>query len=318
LLGGLGAILMFHHVRPWRGNGFAPNRGLEITPEFLDEAIRALRANGFDIVALDDLKARLASPGARRFAVLTLDDGYRDNLEHALPVFERHGAPFAIYVATGFADATARLWWIEIEEAVRALDEVPFEGRVLPARDDAEKTAAFLDIYWNLRSGSEERLLAEAAALSARAGVDGAALTRSLCMGWSEIEGLSKHGLCSIGAHTVTHPRLAKLDDARARREMAESRATIEARLGKPVRHFAYPVGDPTSAGPRDFALAAEIGFDTAVTTRKGMLFSPHAGSALNLPRLSVNGDFQRRDYLDLLLTGAPFWIWNKGRRIAA
>ncbi len=315
---GRGAILMFHHIRPWAGGVFTPNRGLEITPEFLDETIAALHGRGFDIVPLGEIPARLRQPNEKPFAALTFDDGYRDNLVHAIPVLEKYGAPFTIYIATGFADGTARLWWVELENAIRALDSVPFAGQTLPASAADEKMAAFLAIYWNLRAGSEARLLDEIARIAALARIDGAALTRGLCMNWEEIAKLATHPLCTIGAHTVTHPRLAKLGDAPARQEMAASRDAIEARLGQPVRHFAFPVGDPTSASPREFAVAAELGFDTAVTTRKGMIFDAHAGRLTALPRLSVNGDYQERAYLELLLTGAPFWLWNRGRRIAA
>ncbi|MCC2097623.1 MAG: polysaccharide deacetylase, partial [Hyphomicrobiales bacterium] len=85
--GGAGAILMLHRVRPWTGGAFAPNRLLEVTPEFLEEVIETLRSQDFDFVSMDEAVARLQEPGgqARRFAALTFDDGYRDNLEHALP-----------------------------------------------------------------------------------------------------------------------------------------------------------------------------------------------------------------------------------------
>ena len=50
---GIGAILMFHQVRPWVERAFAPNRLLEITPEFLDAVLTRLASLGFDIVSLD-------------------------------------------------------------------------------------------------------------------------------------------------------------------------------------------------------------------------------------------------------------------------
>ncbi len=77
----------------------------------------------------------------------------------------------------------------------------------------------------------------------------------------------------TIGAHSLNHPRLRLLPEDAARHEMAESKARLEAEFGKPVTHFAYPVGDPTSAGRREFRLAQDIGFATAVTTRPGVLF---------------------------------------------
>ena len=110
LAGGVGTILMFHHVRPWGGEPFAPNRGLEIEPAFLDAVLGLLRRRNIDIVSMDEAQRRLVE-GGRRFAVLTFDDGYRDNLVHALPILERHEAPFIVYVATGFAGRFAPLWW---------------------------------------------------------------------------------------------------------------------------------------------------------------------------------------------------------------
>jgi peptidoglycan/xylan/chitin deacetylase (PgdA/CDA1 family) len=146
--------------------------------------------------------------------------------------------------------------------------------------------------------------------------VDGAALVRDLCLGWSEIAALAQEPGVAIGAHTVTHPMLAKHDAAPARREIAFGKTLIEARIGRPVRHLAYPVGDPASAGPREFALAVEAGFSTAVTTRPGHVFAAHAEYLHALPRVSVNGAFQTDAALRALLSGVPFLAWNRGRRV--
>jgi peptidoglycan/xylan/chitin deacetylase (PgdA/CDA1 family) len=321
---GLGAILMFHRVRPDRGEAFAPNAGLEITPAFLDSLLAHLRAQGYDILALDsalDLLRAQERP-SRPFVALTFDDGYRDLFDHALPILERHRAPFTAYVAAGFADRRARLWWLEMEQAVRRLPrvDVTVGGRRI-ARDcatGAEKTAAFSDVYWAIRHGDEAQLLDVVAELAAKAGIDSRALTRDACLGWDEIATLARHELATIGAHSVTHPRLAKLDADEARREMAESRDRIAQAAGAAPRHFCYPVGDPTSAGRREFALAAELGFASAVTTRPGMIFHEHRDHLHSLPRLSVNGKHQSLAALDVLLSGAPFALMNRGRRVAA
>ena len=99
-------------------------------------------------------------------------------------------------------------------------------------------------------------------------------------------------------------------------RRIVQRRRRIEAEIGQPVRHFAYPFGDRGSAGERDFRLAREAGFDTAVTTRRGPLFPGHANHLHALPRVSLNGHFQAMRYVDLFLSGAPFLLWNKGRQL--
>jgi peptidoglycan/xylan/chitin deacetylase (PgdA/CDA1 family) len=315
---GLGAILMFHHVRPWAEREFAPNRLLEITPEFLDATLGHVRARGFEVISLDAALQRIAAPGERPFVVLTFDDGYRDNIEHALPVLEKHAAPFTMFITSGFADRTARLWWIELEEAIRRLERVALDDLGFSTVTAAEKERAYAILYRLLRGGPEERLLEICARLCAQAAIEPTRNPAELCLDWAGIQNLSQHPLATIGVHTLTHPMLAKHSEDLVRSELAESRARIEEAIGKPARHLAYPVGDPTSAGPREFALARELGFASAVTTRPGMIFPEHAAHATALPRLSVNGRYQSLDMLDILLSGAPFALWNRGRRVNA
>ena len=319
---GRGAILTFHHVLPDRNHEFAPNRLLTITPAFLDQIIVRLRDLGYDIVSMDEAMFRLAAdpPPRRRFAVLTFDDGLRDHLEHALPVLERHNAPGTFYVTTGFADRTARLWWIEIEEAVRRANHlsVTLAGERIErdTRDAAGKRKAFDDIYWRLREGPEEILRTVVDELCGQHAVDPAALVDRYCLDWNGIEALARHPLVTIGAHTLSHPMLAKYAEDFARREVNESRAVLEQRLGRSVHHLAYPVGDPASAGRREFRLACEAGYASAVTTRPGLLFPAHGQHPHALPRVSMNGYYQTMRALDVLLSGMALLLWNKGRRV--
>ena len=325
---GLGAILMFHHVRPFAPPmpGFTPNRLLEITPEFFEAVIVKVRALGFDIVMMDEAAARIgaaaAGTGSRPFVVLSFDDGYRDNRDFALPILRRNSAPFTLFVTTGFAGHSARMWWLELEAVVRLAKSI----RLRPGQPDvsladaspATRSRIFNDLYWQLRALPEVEALDRIAALAATSGIDPLHFARSLCMGWDELAELAGEPLCTIGAHTLTHPRLAKHDASMVETEMAQSRSIIAVRLGVTPKHFAYPVGDLTSAGPREFALARKLGFTSAVTTRPGMLFAAHAAHLNALPRLSINGSFQDIDFVEVLLSGAPFALWNRGRRVNA
>jgi peptidoglycan/xylan/chitin deacetylase (PgdA/CDA1 family) len=89
----------------------------------------------------------------------------------------------------------------------------------------------------------------------------------------------------------------------------------IEREIGKPVRHFSYPYGDETSAGQREFDLARELGMKTGVTTRKGLIHPRHASQLTALPRVSLNGDYQKPRYVKVLLSGAPFALFNAVQR---
>jgi peptidoglycan/xylan/chitin deacetylase (PgdA/CDA1 family) len=312
---GAGAILMFHHVRPHAPRAFEPNRILEITPEFLDATLTHVKRRGYEIIPIGALRERLANPRGR-FVVLTFDDGYRDNLVHALPVLDAHRAPFTIFVTTGFADRTATMWWADLEEALDRLPEATIDGRRMALSDPAAKTRAFGHVAAMIRRQPWEDSRTTLDALAAIAGVDGAARVDRYCLDWTEIRALDQLDLCTIAAHTLTHPLLARMRDAEAMHEISASKARLEEMLARPIQHFAYPVGDPSAAGPREFQMTAEAGFATAVTTRPGVLFPEHAAHADALPRVSINGLYQSIQDVDVLLSGAAFALFNRGRRI--
>jgi peptidoglycan/xylan/chitin deacetylase (PgdA/CDA1 family) len=317
---GTGVVFTLHHVRPWTGGAFAPNSLLEITPGFLDMTVRFLRERDIDIVTLDDAVERLRGGSGRRFAAITFDDGYRDVHDHALTVLRSHAAPCTLFVTPAFADGSGDLWWLRLEQAIAASDVVRFDfgagEEALAAGTPAEKAAVWERVYWALRGRDEHTLRADIDGLARRAGFDTSGLTASLCMTWDELRTVARDPLVTIGNHTTTHPRLATLSSEEARGEVAAAQARIAAELGIVPRHLAYPVGDPTSAGTREFVMARDLGFDTAWTTRLGVLFPEHAAHLTALPRVSLNGHYQDRRYLETFVSGVPFALRNRMRRL--
>jgi peptidoglycan/xylan/chitin deacetylase (PgdA/CDA1 family) len=274
---------------------------------------------GFEFAPLDEVPERLRVTGPP-FVAITFDDGYRDTVTHALPILRHHSAPFTVFLTTRFADRTGQIWWLELEEALARLDRVSVsvDGRqfVATCGTASEKTAAFETLYWCLRSGREDVLRTVVRKLAVDAGIDTTHLLASLCLSWEDIAALADEPLVSFGAHTVSHPMLRKWPISTAQHEIAASRDEIARRTGRRVRHFAYPVGDRESAGPREFALTREAGFATAVTTRPGHLFRQHAAYLHALPRVSINGAFQSQSACRAMLSGVPFLVWNRGRRL--
>ena len=104
-------------------------------------------------------------------------------------------------------------------------------------------------------------------------------------MTWKELRALSASPLMTIGAHTRTHPDLARLTARRSWDELAGSKADLEARLGTTVRHLSYPSGEYS---PATIEQAAAIGFETAVTTHEGL--DERADVLLTLDRVRING----------------------------
>jgi peptidoglycan/xylan/chitin deacetylase (PgdA/CDA1 family) len=74
----------------------------------------------------------------------------------------------------------------------------------------------------------------------------------------------------SFGSHTVTHPILSKLSVDRMRKEIQESKANIEEKLGTRITTFAYPNGTRHDFNDSTKNLLKECGYACALTTTFG------------------------------------------------
>ncbi len=183
---------------------------------------------------------------------------------------------------------------------------------------DAQKQAAWRKLYWPFRRLEEtiqRRLIRE---LCYEHGIDLGAICRASAMGWGELHTIAKDPLCTIGAHGVHHYALAKLSAEEAGAEVVASLDWIEKELGRRPKFFAYPYGDRRSAGTREFEIARAAGIEAAVTGRRGLIFPAHAGNLTALPRVSISGQYQQLRYLEVLLSGTAYAVWNGFRRIEA
>ncbi|MBM3090843.1 polysaccharide deacetylase family protein [Ensifer sp. T173] len=304
-----GAIFTLHHVRPRVARAFDPNAHLEITPEFLDRAITRLKRDGYRFIALDDLPTALADEGAAPFACFTLDDGYRNNLDHAQPVFTRHGVPFTVFVTGGFVDRTHTLWWETLADLLSATTQFRFDFgsgvEVLKAESSADKHAIFGRMAAYIHSREEIVSVAELDAAALEHGIDALAITKTLTLDEAGLRLLIENPLASLGAHAISHRAVARLGDEQASQEIEASAARVEAIVGQRPRSFAYPYGDRPAVSPRDQRLAADLGFTVAVTTMPGTVAAATPLDAL--PRISLNGHFQRARYVSALASGIPF-----------
>ena len=149
-----------------------------------------LRARDIDIVTMDEVHQRLSQRNfARRFACFTLDDGYRDNRDFALPVMREFDAPFTVYVASDFAEGTGRLWWVALEKVIAKASAIEAAIGGAATRFDtatpAAKQAAFDRLHdWLRALPGEHDVQREVSALCARHGVDETAIAAtSACPG---------------------------------------------------------------------------------------------------------------------------------------
>jgi peptidoglycan/xylan/chitin deacetylase (PgdA/CDA1 family) len=313
-----GVIFTLHRVLPDDPADFSPNSILQVKPDYLDYVIRRVRALGIDIVDLGEAIRRIESTGLeKKFAVFTFDDAYKDNLRYALPVLRRHQCPFTLYVPTALVDGVGEVWWQALEDIVAAQEAVAVtengETEYLPTASLAEKNATYDLLYARMREMPEEDRVLLIRELGAQYNLDLDAHCRALIMDWSELRTFANEQLCTIGAHTVHHYELSKLPADQAESEIEQSLRVIKAQFGSAPIHLSYPIGSPVAAGPREYSMARDLGLRSAVTTIPGGLYRHHRDSLHALPRVSLNGLFQARRYVDVFATPAIFTAMGRG-----
>ena len=320
IYGGIGHILLFHRVCEPSAQRLPENAALEVTPVALQDLLTWLAGRGYSFITLDELADRLRSrnPGSK-FIAVTFDDGYRDVFTHALPIFQRLGIPFMLYLISGLPDREVVLWWYLLEDLINSQARICLpgpEGNVdyylgkLEERQEAVLHIRRLVKYAPPMQQADhlERIFGEYF-------YDLYQKTMELALSWDEVRALAADPLVTIGAHTRRHYALNRLEESQAREELAQSRERIEAELGRSVTHLSYPYGSRNECGEREFRLALELGFRTATTTRVGNIFHDHGKHLHSLPRLDAAkaGSPAR---LDLALSGLTGLRPNRLKRV--
>lgn len=261
-------ILIYHRVLPVPDPLFP----YEVTALDFDRQMGALAAI-FQVLPLPEAVERLRNRSLPvRAACVTFDDGYRDNLEVALPILKRHGVPATVFVATDFLDG-GRMWNDTVIEAVRRAKGAELDlGRlelghwpVTTIKDRRIAIAALLPRLKYREFEMRTRLADEIANIA------GAELPSDLMLASQQVCELHREGI-EIGAHTRSHPILAIMDNEQAREQIVTNKRCLEELLGAPVCLFAYPNGKPGQDYRREHVrMVREAGFMAAVSTATGV-----------------------------------------------
>lgn len=307
--GGAGVVLRFERVRPRRSERFQPLRSREITPQFLDRLLRALKRWRCEIVSPDDVVARLEERRLRsRFVCLTFDGGSRDIATFAHPILARHGVPFAVYLPTAFPDGIGEAWWLALEQVITTHERIAlvidhnerwFDTAKL---DDKYRVFYFLGTW--LRALGPAELHTAIHDLCIRYSVDLKRVTREAVMNWEEVARLAADPKVTIGSATVNYALLANTAEAVARKEITMGRAVLEAALGRSAPHFAFPFGETGTFTARHVEMVEQAGFTSAMTSIPGMIDAGNPPRAHMLPRISWDGRRTSLRDLRVVLSG--------------
>ena len=266
---GRAGIICYHRVIP--DSQFesleGPHKYLSIKESLFEEHI-ALLVKKETLVSMDEIHEHLLGKSNTFVVALTFDDGYKDNLNHALPILEKYDAPVTIYVTTSFLEGDTWAWWFEIWDHIEKNDHIKLNFNNIRLEWDTSTNKLknkcykyFNSLLIGLKKQEQEIILESLIQTSERK------KNNDLFLNWKELTILEKHPLVTIGAHTHSHANLRILKESEVFFEMNHSNRLLEKNLKKKIDHFAYPYGTLNEATTREYELAKKNGYKTAVTT---------------------------------------------------
>jgi peptidoglycan/xylan/chitin deacetylase (PgdA/CDA1 family) len=255
-------ILCYHRVASVADDPF----NLCVTPEnfaaHLDEIVRHGEPSTL---------AQFALPSRRPRVVVTLDDGYADNLTNALPIAEAKGVPITVFVTSGNVDEEQELWWDRLGSLLQSRPSGIHE-MTLPLADGPVRIAlGSPDDLGSVRSHLLPLPVTEIHrildAVSQEWGTPTPPTPGARTLTSSELLQLASSEMVTIGAHTVDHVRLSNLPAREQEENISSSKKALEGLIGRPVTHFAYPFGGSDSFNDDSVDAVRSSGFETACTT---------------------------------------------------
>ncbi len=226
----------------------------------------------FNVLPLSEAVQRLRNGTLpARAACITFDDGYADNAEVALPILQKYGVSATFFIATGFINGGI-MWNDRLIELIRRTKEDTLDLTRIGMGTHAINTLSqrhhlllnlikeFKHLPFETRQSKLEKMQE----------IIPITLPDNLMMTTEQIRKLHSAGM-EIGAHTVEHPILTRVENNKAYSEMINSKKMLEDIIGDSVRLFSYPNGKPDQDYSSDhIAMAKEIGFEAAVSTAWG------------------------------------------------
>jgi len=283
--GTLGTIYMLHRCSPINRENLYWNEHMKVSPEFLRNFLKEQKKT-HDFISLDEVLELSHSRRKKKCIVMTFDDGYRDNYEYALPIFDELSIPFVVYVTNSFPDKTAFLWWYILEDILKVNKYIELaDGRRFDCKTKKKKEDAFLNLRQLVLNLDQENLVTEFNTMFGNYGIDISTYNDALCLSWDMIKEMSNNRWCTIAAHTINHKALNKLPKEQLDYEINQGKKELEEHIGKTVKHFAYPFGTFNEVSGREMEFVKKCGFNTVCYAFGGNFTRKNIGKPLELPR---------------------------------
>ena len=266
-----------------------------VSSENFDQQIIYLKKK-YSVISMDEAVNRINTNTVNKsFAVITFDDGFRNNFKYAFPVLAQNGVPGTFYTATDFMDKE-NILWTEVVTALilftkkKQISIQLDEDCVLPLQSNEDKISASIKIRKYLKNkfdAEKNRVLQD---LKYQCSDVGSILERDeeryAFMKWQEVREMAEAGM-EIGSHTHTHTLLNMVDEQTTYEELDTSKKLIEKHLNRACNHFSYPNGELENFTTAHILQLEALGYHSAVSQVKGV--NTNQDNLYKLKRINIS-----------------------------
>lgn len=288
------AVFMLHH---FGAAGIEDYRSLRA--DTLERCLRYIVDHGYHALPLSEfVNGLLQRRNLYKSVVFTVDDGYRDFLQHGYPVFAKYRIPVAVFITTGFVDGKFSFWWDNVR---RILDQTPLPRIEIKIGDKVisgnsgtvpDKEAILHRIIEQMKYLPASEIPGVLSDLGRSCGIE-SYQTDNDALSWPQIKDLAGQGV-EFYPHTSTHPILSQCPEPVIRKEISEPKETISACLKKPADIFCYPNGRYGDFDHRVIKALRASGYLAAFSSEEGFDRSDGSPDMFKLHRYALFNDVLR------------------------
>lgn len=291
------AIFTFHRVVTQHCyNTTHFQKSLLVTEKGFSRFLGWLQTN-FTVIALADLARCEKDKSKKPYGIITFDDGWQDNYQHAFPALVREKLPATIFLSTHCLEGSSGFWWQDLGELLTDTslsadlrqqihscmrEHITF----LPVGFDAfHEIDALIAHIKSHCAGQADGMCSALYTMADRS-------RKNRCLSWDQCREMSTHAI-TFGSHTLTHARLSTLTDSHLQQELSASKKEMLRQNIAAIDAICYPYGDYDR---RVLEVANQL-YHLGLTTNSGLVTS-FTKQRLTLPRINITDPIISSRYL--------------------
>ncbi len=275
---------LFHRVHPQRDSLWDP-----MNPKLFKKCIKHIQ-NKNDIVLIEDYIMHPENYKGQKIATVMFDDGYKDNIEYAVPILDEAKVKASFYIVTDSIDNNKPTWTHILEHLFQNTSKSKLEldfsflpnnlrsGQFSSNNNRLEFAKKLIPFLKTINHEDREDVLS-----SIQNCFNDVELPK-IMMNWDDIRSLKDNGHY-IGSHTVNHPMLGTMNNLEKQKyELEQSAKRIKEELGYFPKTISYPVG---SYNETTIKLSKETGYEIGLAVKQSV-YHPEKDAVFEIPRIEL------------------------------